>query len=130
MTPSLAGVSIYCLTRLVMVSTSPRPAPLGRTRWLSCRVMGVVVIVFGILGYVMRKVKLPAAPLILGLVLGPILETSVRQALTLSLGDPGVFVRRPITQGLMVLLIAALTWPQVKTARQKAKAKEKDKQAS
>jgi putative tricarboxylic transport membrane protein len=78
-----------------------------------------IAVAFGVIGYMMRKVNLPAAPLILGLVLGPLLETSVRQALTLSLGDPMVFVRRPLTQALFILLVVSLVWPQVQAFRRR-----------
>lgn len=78
-----------------------------------------IAIVFGVLGYMMRKVGLPAAPLILGMVLGPLLETTVRQSLTISLGSWSVFYRRPLTIGLLVLLVLSLVWPQVQAARRR-----------
>lgn len=76
-----------------------------------------VAVAFGVLGYLMRKVSLPAAPLILGMVLGPLLESTVRQSLTISLGSWDVFYRRPLTVGLLALLVLALTWPQVQAAK-------------
>jgi putative tricarboxylic transport membrane protein len=65
-----------------------------------------VMIVFGILGYVLRKGGFPAAPLILAMILGPILERSLQQAMISSAGDPLIFLEKPMSAGL--LLVAAL----------------------
>ena len=62
-----------------------------------------VALVFGILGFVFARLKYPAVPTVLGLVLGPILEQGVRRALISSNGDPLIFVERPIA---LVLLLA------------------------
>ncbi|MDQ3553734.1 MAG: tripartite tricarboxylate transporter permease, partial [Chloroflexota bacterium] len=59
---------------------------------------------FGILGYTLIKLGCEPAPLLLGFVLGPLLEQHLRRALTISQGDPSVFITRPIS---LVLLIAA-----------------------
>ena len=60
---------------------------------------------FGLLGYVLVKLGCEPAPLLLGFVLGPLLEQHLRRALIISQGDPSVFVTRPIS---LVLLIAAV----------------------
>ncbi len=68
-----------------------------------------VMLVFGALGYVMRKTGFEPGPLILAFVLGPILEQSFRQSLLLSRGDPTIFFTRPISGtilGLAAILIA------------------------
>jgi putative tricarboxylic transport membrane protein len=68
-----------------------------------------VVLVFGLLGYVMRKTGFEPGPLILAFVLGPIMERSFRQSLLISNGDPTIFFTRPISGALMgiaALLIA------------------------
>ena len=70
-----------------------------------------LALISGIFGYIMLKTDLPRAPLILGLVLGPLLEQRLRQALTISLGDPMIFVNRPISAFLLVLVIFSLLWP-------------------
>lgn len=62
-----------------------------------------IMFAFGVLGYVMRLVRLPVAPMVLGLVLQPILESKLRLALTLAGGDLMVFVERPITAGLLAV---------------------------
>ena len=68
---------------------------------------------FGVLGYAFRKLDIPKAPLLFGLILGHTLEQSFRQALTISNGDPSVFVRSPISAGLLVcacISIGASIW--------------------
>ena len=65
-----------------------------------------IMFAFGVLGYVMRLALIPIAPMVLGLVLEPILESKLRLALTLSGGDMMTFVERPISASL--LLIAAV----------------------
>jgi putative tricarboxylic transport membrane protein len=66
---------------------------------------------FGLIGYAMKKVKLPTAPLILGILLGPMAEENLRRALMSSNMDATIFFTRPIS--LCLLLVAALTlvWP-------------------
>jgi TctA family transporter len=64
--------------------------------------------VFGVLGYVLIKLGCEPAPLLLGFVLGPLLETYLRRSLTISQGDPSIFVTRPISLTLLVLALAAL----------------------
>jgi len=69
---------------------------------------------FGVIGYILKKLDCAPAPLILGLVLGPILEENVRRSLLLSRGDPLIFVTRPISLSLLLLaaaLVVLLTSP-------------------
>ncbi|MBI5967016.1 MAG: tripartite tricarboxylate transporter permease [Deltaproteobacteria bacterium] len=56
-----------------------------------------MALLFGVIGYLMRKLKFPAAPLVLALILGPLLENSVRQSLSMSAGSPAIFITRPMT---------------------------------
>ena len=65
-----------------------------------------VMLVMGVFGYVARKLKFDLGPLLLAFVLGPIMERSLRQALLMSNGDPGVFFSRPISGALMGVAIA------------------------
>lgn len=62
---------------------------------------------FGVLGYLLAAHDFPLAPLVLGLVLGPMIENNMRRALTASNGDFLVFIEKPIS---FVLLIAAILW--------------------
>jgi putative tricarboxylic transport membrane protein len=69
-----------------------------------------VMIGFGIFGYLLRKGGFPAAPLILAMILGPILERSLQQAMISSGGDPMIFVERPMSAALLaVAALVALT---------------------
>lgn len=61
---------------------------------------------FGIFGYLMKKYGYDAAPLVLALVLGPMLEDALRQSLLLSQGSPLIFFERPIAAGVLALSIA------------------------
>ncbi len=61
--------------------------------------------IFGIIGYLFRKVDLEPGPLILAFVLGPILERSLRQALLISAGSPFIFFKRPISGTIMGFLL-------------------------
>lgn len=69
---------------------------------------------FGLIGYAMRRFDFPAAPLIVGLILAPMAEQSMRQALTISMGDWTTFVTRPLSASLIgiavMLLIAPPLW--------------------
>ena len=66
---------------------------------------------FGVLGYTMRKLHFPVAPVILALVLGPLLETNLRRALSLRNGDWWVLVDSPLSQALWLLVLASLLLP-------------------
>ena len=67
--------------------------------------------VFGLLGYIMRKLDYPAAPLILGLVLGDNMELALRQSLMMSEGRMSIFVTRPISAVMLCLAIVILVSP-------------------
>ena len=58
---------------------------------------------FGVVGWLLEKGKYPLAPLVLGFVLGPILETNLRRALAYSQGDLTDFVTRPISCAFLIL---------------------------
>jgi putative tricarboxylic transport membrane protein len=64
--------------------------------------------VFGAIGYYMRNRDYPLAPVVLGLVLGPILERSLRQSLIISDGDLMIFLTHPICLAFLVLTVLAL----------------------
>ena len=67
-----------------------------------------VAIAFGILGYIFAKLGCEPAPLLLGFILGPMLEENLRRALVLSRGDFTVFFRRPISLAMLVMAAALL----------------------
>jgi putative tricarboxylic transport membrane protein len=70
-----------------------------------------MMMVFGVAGYVMRKLDYPLAPLVLALVLGDAAEASFRQAMLLSRGDMGIFFSNPLAGGLTTLALGLLFWP-------------------
>jgi putative tricarboxylic transport membrane protein len=70
-----------------------------------------VMVVFGVLGYLMRKFGYEPAPLVLAFVLGPMLENNLRKSLILSHGDFAIFISRPISATCLVLALAALAAP-------------------
>ena len=63
---------------------------------------------FGFIGYAFIKLEMEAAPLLLGFVLGPMMEENLRRAMLLSRGDPTVFVTRPISLGLLLVAVALI----------------------
>ncbi|WP_374304624.1 tripartite tricarboxylate transporter permease [Ferrovibrio sp.] len=63
---------------------------------------------FGLLGYIFAKLDCEPAPLLLGFILGPMMEEYLRRAMVLSRGDPMVFVERPISAAMLVLAVVAL----------------------
>jgi len=70
-----------------------------------------VMVVFGVLGYLMRKFGYEPAPLVLAFVLGPMLENNLRKSLILSQGDFTVFLERPISAVCLLLAAVALLAP-------------------
>jgi putative tricarboxylic transport membrane protein len=78
---------------------------------------------FGIIGYSFVKLGCEPAPLLLGFILGPMMEENLRRALLLSRGDWSVFVTRPISAGLLaaaLLMIIIVMLPSVKNKREEA----------
>ncbi|HET9405560.1 MAG TPA: tripartite tricarboxylate transporter permease [Burkholderiales bacterium] len=72
--------------------------------------------VFGLLGYAMRRLDYPAAPLILGLVLGDSMERALRQSLMMSQGELSILVSRPISATMLFLAVLILLAPMFKKA--------------
>ena len=66
---------------------------------------------FGLLGYVMRRLDYPAAPLLLGLVLGDLMENAVRQSLMMSNGDVSILYSRPLSATMLLLAVVLLVSP-------------------
>ncbi|CCG03305.1 tripartite tricarboxylate transporter permease [Blastococcus saxobsidens] len=74
---------------------------------------------FGVLGYILIKLGNEPAPLLLGFVLGPLLETYLRRALIISDGDPTVLVTRPISLVLLLLAVGAFALAVLPSVRRK-----------
>ena len=78
---------------------------------------------FGFLGVLFAKLECEPAPLLLGFVLGPMMEENLRRALLLSRGDPTVFATRPISAGLLaaaILLVLVIALPNIRRQREEA----------
>lgn len=74
---------------------------------------------FGVIGYVFAKLKCEPAPLLLGFILGPMMEEYLRRTLLLSRGDATVFLTRPITAIVLLIAVAALVSVILPTIRKK-----------
>ena len=83
----------------------------------------MLMVGFGLLGYVFMKLGCEPTPLLLGLVLGPMLEENLRRAMLTGRGDPTVFVTRPISATLLALAALCLVMmllPKVRKTREVA----------
>lgn len=71
----------------------------------------LLINIFGLAGYWMKRYEFEGAPLILGLVLGPMLESSLRRALMMSDGSPMIFITRPISAAFLIVAVVFLISP-------------------
>ena len=79
--------------------------------------------IFGVLGYVLSKLDCEPAPLLLGFILGPMMEEYLRRAMVLSRGDPMVFIERPISATMLILALIGLIvvlLPSIRKKREEA----------
>ena len=82
-----------------------------------------MVALFGVIGYLFIKLGAEPAPLLLGFILGPMMEENLRRALLLSRGDWSVFVTRPLSASLLAaaaLLLVVVLMPAIKNKREEA----------
>jgi putative tricarboxylic transport membrane protein len=79
---------------------------------------------FGYLGYLMRRYDYPVAPMVVGLILGPMAEAQLRRALQISLGDPMILLENPISATLLGIAFIGLVAPFVMSGLNKFKAAE------
>lgn len=78
---------------------------------------------FGVLGYIFSKLDCEPAPMLLGFILGPLMEEYLRRALIISRGDPSVFITRPISATLLVLAVLSMVMvllPAIRRTREEA----------
>src|SRR5262249_12488315 len=83
----------------------------------------LVAAFFGVLGYVFMRLECEPAPMILGFVLGPLMEDNLRRAMRISSGDPMIFVNRPISLGLLIaaaILLVIVALPTIRRQREEA----------
>jgi putative tricarboxylic transport membrane protein len=79
----------------------------------------VILLIVGLAGFAMRMLNVPVVPCLLGLILGPMLETQLRRSLMANLGDPTIFLTRPISLTLLLLAVAFVVVPVLLRARRK-----------
>ena len=81
----------------------------------------VTLLVFGLMGFTMRRFGFPVAPAVIGLILGPLAETQFRRALSISQGDLSVFVTQPISASLLaltaLLIVGPYLWRRLRSGR-------------
>jgi putative tricarboxylic transport membrane protein len=78
-----------------------------------------ITVIFGVIGYLMKKVDLPAAPVIMGIILGPMLETHFRRALIISNGSYATFFLHPMSGIFLCAAIVSILYPLIKWAIKK-----------
>ena len=76
-----------------------------------------LMLLFGVVGYLLRKLNYPVAPAVLAIVLGPLAERSLRQSLLGSQGDPSIFLTRPISATCVVVALLLISYPIIKKFR-------------
>ncbi len=83
----------------------------------------LLMMLFGLLGYIFVKLECEPAPLLLGFILGPLMEENLRRAMLLSRGDPIVFFTKPISAGFLIasiILLVILLLPNIRKKREQA----------
>jgi len=78
---------------------------------------------FGVAGYIFLKLEMEPAPMLLGFVLGPLMEENLRRAMRISGGDPMIFIERPISLGLLIaafILLILVALPMIRAKREEA----------
>jgi putative tricarboxylic transport membrane protein len=89
----------------------------------------VMMLVFGVVGYVFKKLKYPLAPLVLALVLGDMAETAFRQSMLLSGGELSIFWSNPLVGSIVTLALVILLWPVIGKVIGRARGGGKPKEA-
>jgi putative tricarboxylic transport membrane protein len=92
-----AGIMVFSLVGIWGLATS----------WMDLLLMFGI----GLIGYVMRVYDFPVAPVLIGLILGPMAETQLRRALSISQGDPITLVSTPISATLLAISVLVLVLP-------------------
>ena len=77
----------------------------------------LVMTIFGVIGYVLRKLEFPLAPVVLTLILGPMMERSLKQSLEISQGSFLIFLKSPIAVVFLALTALVLVLPSLKSFR-------------
>jgi putative tricarboxylic transport membrane protein len=83
----------------------------------------IIALIFGIVGFFMQKLGFPGAPMILGIILGPMAEQNLNRALLISHNDWRVFFARPISCAFIIVTVLSIVYTVYSSARKKAKGK-------
>ncbi len=103
------AIMVFCSIGLYTLNNSPFDVYMGA--------------IFAVVGYLFYKLSCEPAPLLLGFILGPMMEENLRRALLLSRGDWSTFLTRPLSAGLLVaalLMVIVVTLPSIKSKREEA----------
>ena len=103
------GILMFCAIGVYTVSNSTHEV--------------VLAALFGVLGYIFIRLDCEPAPLLLGFVLGPLMEENLRRAMRISSGDPMIFVERPISLALLIaaaILLVMVALPAIRSKREEA----------
>ena len=101
------AILIFCAIGVYSINNAPADA--------------IMVAVFGFIGYWLVKTDFEPAPMLLGFVLGPLMEENLRRAMLIARGDPSTFLTRPISGVLLVLaaiLLALAVLPMIRKQRE------------
>lgn len=79
----------------------------------------IIMVIFGVIGYIMRKLECEPTPMLLGLVLAPLIEENFRRAMMTSGGDPTIFFTRPISLGFLLISVAMLATMTMSSVRKR-----------
>jgi len=104
---SLLAISVMVISLLGIYSMNLQVFEMG------------VAIAMGVLGYIMLRLDWPLVPWVLGFVLGPIIEERMRESLSMSSGDPAIFVTRPISLGFVIAIVLVVIIPLVLDLKKK-----------
>ena len=116
----LLALNLPLIRLWVKILTIPRPllyaailvfATLGVYSLANSLVDVLIMYLIGVVGFFMRRYDFPVGPMILGVILGPLLERQFRTALQISQGDLTIFITRPISAVLLLFAVAALVLP-------------------
>jgi len=116
----LLALNLPLIRLWVKILSIPRPllyaailvfATLGVYSLANSLVDVLIMYLIGVVGFFMRRYDFPVGPMILGVILGPLLERQFRTALQISQGDLTIFITRPISAVLLLFAVAALVLP-------------------
>jgi putative tricarboxylic transport membrane protein len=106
-------IKILSIPRAVLYTGILVFATLGVYSVANSLVDVLIMYAIGIMGFFMRRYDFPVAPVILGVILGPLMEKQFRNAVQISQGDLSIFVTRPLTAGILIIALLMLVLPYV-----------------